>query len=194
MEGRRVGALARAGTTPPDGFEPALRIAVATLAAHAPGVRLLRVVGDAAQVTAPQGVFLALRERRPVLATAVERGLLSGVAATLVGPVDLAPAQAVADGTAVWRVRRAAQAKEQVLPLAQVDTREQPRDAAVLAAVRAIAALDVGAILEVIAEGPGSPAAFARWIDRAGHELLAVERVENLGGRRAIRLLIRRGA
>jgi TusA-related sulfurtransferase len=59
--------------------------------------------------------------------------------------------------------------------------------------MRAISSLEVGAILEVFAEGPGSPAAFARWIDRAGHELMAVERVENVGGRRAIRLLVRRG-
>lgn len=193
MEGRRLGALARASGSPPEAFGAGLRAAMAALAAHAPGVRLLRATDDAAQVTAPRGAFATLRERRPQLATAVERGLLSGVAATVVGPVDLAPADAVGDGV-VWRLRRATRARQQVRPLAQLDTRDTPRDAAVLQAIRAIADLDVGGILEVLAEGPGSPAVFARWIDRAGHELLAVERVDNVGGRRAIRLLIRRGA
>ena len=47
---------------------------------------------------------------------------------------------------------------------------------------------------KVLAEGPGSPAAFARWADRAGHVLLGVERAADAAGRPAIRLLIRKGA
>lgn len=194
MEGRRLAALARAAAEPHDDLEVAVTLALTTLAEHVPGVRLLRVDGEVAHLTAPQGAFVALRERRPVLGAAVERGLLAGATAVLAGPVDIAPAQPLPDGTAVWRLRRAPQAKERVVPIAQVDTRGEPRDAGVLRSMRAIGSLEVGAILEVFAEGPGSPAAFARWIDRAGHELLAVERVDNVGGRRAIRLLIRRGA
>jgi TusA-related sulfurtransferase len=59
--------------------------------------------------------------------------------------------------------------------------------------MRAVTSLHVGDILEVLAEGPGSPAAFARWADRAGHELLGVERATDATGRPAIRLLIRKG-
>ena len=50
--------------------------------------------------------------------------------------------------------------------------------------------LHAGDVLEVLAEGPGSPASFARWADRAGHSLLAVERAQDASGRPAIRLLI----
>jgi TusA-related sulfurtransferase len=60
-------------------------------------------------------------------------------------------------------------------------------------AMRAITALESGAVLEVLAGGPGSPAAFARWADRAGHELIGVERATDDQGKAAIRLLIRKG-
>jgi TusA-related sulfurtransferase len=59
--------------------------------------------------------------------------------------------------------------------------------------MRAVTGLRTGDVLEVLAEGPGSPAAFARWADRAGHVLLGVERATDLAGRPAIRLLIRKG-
>lgn len=192
-EGRRLGALARAGTQPPEDLESAATAVVSALAQHVPGVRLLRVEEEIVDLTAPQGAFVPLRERRPALAAAVERGLLAGAVAVLAGPVDLAPGEQLPDGTVVWRVRRATRAREQAVPIAQVDTRGEHRDAGVMRAMRAISSLEVGAILEVFAEGPGSPAAFARWIDRAGHELMAVERAENVGGRRAIRLLVRKG-
>lgn len=194
VEGWRLGALARATMQPPDDLEEAVGRAVATLTQHAPGVRLLHIEADVVHLTAPQGVFLALRERRDQLAVAIERGLLTGLVAALAGPVDVLAGESLPDGVAVWRIRRATQAVQRQVPIAEVDTRDRTREAGVLQAVAAIAALDVGAILEVLAEGPGSPAAFARWVDRAGHELLAVERVENVRGRRAIRLLIRRGA
>jgi molybdopterin converting factor small subunit/TusA-related sulfurtransferase len=193
VEGRRLGALARRAGTAHEELEAAATEVVATLSQHLPGVRLLRADDGVVDVTAPQGTFASLRERRPHLAAAVERGLLAGAVAVLAGPVDLAPGESLPDGTAVWCIRRAVRAREQVVPIAQVDTRGEHRDAGVVRAMRAASTLDPGAILEVLAEGPGSPAAFARWIDRAGHELLAVERVENAGGRRAIRLLIRKG-
>jgi hypothetical protein len=45
----------------------------------------------------------------------------------------------------------------------------------------------------VLAAGPGAPAAFARWADRAGHQLISVERVVDEDEQPAIRLLLRKG-
>ena len=75
-------------------------------------------------------------------------------------------------------------------PAATLDARGQARDSGVVEAMRAMTDLHAGDVLEVLAEGPGSPASFARWADRAGHSLLAVERAQDAGGRPAIRLLI----
>ena len=60
--------------------------------------------------------------------------------------------------------------------------------------MRTITDLSPGDVLEVLAEGPGSPAVFARWADRAGHALIAVERAQDATGRPAIRLLIEKAA
>jgi TusA-related sulfurtransferase len=79
-------------------------------------------------------------------------------------------------------------------PDASVDARGLAREAGVVQAMRTITGLGAGDVLEVLAEGPGSPAAFARWADRAGHVLLGVERATDATGRPAIRLLIRKGA
>jgi DNA-binding transcriptional ArsR family regulator/TusA-related sulfurtransferase len=51
-----------------------------------------------------------------------------------------------------------------------------------------------GAHLEVLTDAAGAPAAYARWADRAGHRILAVDRIRDLDGRPAVRILIRRAA
>ncbi|MDP8977961.1 MAG: sulfurtransferase TusA family protein, partial [Actinomycetota bacterium] len=94
----------------------------------------------------------------------------------------------------VWRVRPAGPAaRSDQVATQRLDTRGMPREAGVVGAMRSIVALGAGEMLEVLTEGPGSPAAFARWADRAGHQLLAVERFADHTGRPAIRLLIRKG-
>jgi high-affinity K+ transport system ATPase subunit B len=61
-------------------------------------------------------------------------------------------------------------------------------------AMQAIGRLRPGAHLEVLTATDGAPAAYARWADRAGHRITAVDRVRDHEGRPAVRILIRRAA
>jgi TusA-related sulfurtransferase len=89
---------------------------------------------------------------------------------------------------------QAAPSRSSIEPASRMDARGLQREAGVVKAMRAVTTLRPGEVLEVLAEGPGSPAAFARWVDRAGHELLGVERAVDETGRPGIRLLIRKGS
>ena len=46
--------------------------------------------------------------------------------------------------------------------------------------------------LEVLTDLQGAPAAFARWADRAGHEIVDVTRIRDVKGKQAVRLLLRK--
>jgi len=80
------------------------------------------------------------------------------------------------------------------LPAATVDARSASFDRGVVRAMQAIGRLRPGAHLEVLTEAAGAPAAYARWADRAGHRIVAVDRIRDLAGRPAVRILIRRAA
>lgn len=125
---------------------------------------------------------------RQDVATAFERGLLEGA-------LRAAGARAVVEPTddMAWRVRRTPGSIRPARPVATVDARDAGREAGVVEAMRAATALTAGEVLEVLTRGPGAPAAFARWADRAGHALLAVERVGD-DDAPAIRLLVRKGS
>lgn len=154
--------------------------------------------GDADQVLLGRvgGALEPLRPVRGGLASALEWGLLSGAFARLWRPVQLSPVAGANDSQG-WAVRLATSsptASRLLVTIAgRVDARNAPRETGVVRAMRAITALEPGTVLEVLAGGPGSPAAFARWADRAGHELIGVERATDDLGTPAIRLLIRKG-
>lgn len=182
---------------------------VASLAdAAATVARILRADGHLVRVTGTDGTatFLsrisgpidALRAVRGGLASALEWGLLTGAFSKVWRQVQVSPlAEPAGSGEPGWAVRIAssspATSRLLVTVAGRVDARNTPRETGVVRAMRAITALDPGAVLEVLAGGPGSPAAFARWADRAGHELIGVERATDDHGRAAIRLLIRKG-
>jgi predicted ArsR family transcriptional regulator/TusA-related sulfurtransferase len=151
---------------------------------------------DQARLSQVGGAIDPLRPVRGGLASALEWGLLSGAFARLWRPVQVAPRSGVDDGQG-WTVRPASSsptASRLLVTIAgRVDARNAPRETGVVRAMRAITALEPGTVLEVLAGGPGSPAAFARWADRAGHELIGVERAADDQGTPAIRLLIRKG-
>jgi predicted ArsR family transcriptional regulator/TusA-related sulfurtransferase/molybdopterin converting factor small subunit len=177
---RRKAALAEAAQT-----------ALAALRPCAPQVRAVGTGEDWIDVTGLRDVVGPLVGIRPDLADAFERGLWSGALAAAGSPVTLLDAGVLPGGGRVWRARAiAARARVHADPCARVDTRGLPRDEAVVAAVRAAQAVSRGDVLEVLTEGAGSPAAFARWADRSGHQLLAVERAADGA---AIRLLVRKG-
>lgn len=209
LEAARLVAAARAA---PDVRENRLAslaeaadIAVRALQPWIPQARVLRVTQDWVELAGVRTLFATLVGSRPELADALERGLIAGALAAAGAPVVLGEAPAEPSGERrdpqapargpVWRARRVTtpSARAGLEPARTVDARGQNREAGVVRAMRTATGLRAGDVLEVLAEGPGSPAAFARWADRAGHELLGVERATDADGRAAIRLLIRKG-
>jgi TusA-related sulfurtransferase len=79
-------------------------------------------------------------------------------------------------------------------PAETVDARGATYQAGVVATMRAIVPLKPGAYLEVLTDTQGAPAAFARWADRAGHQVVDVARIRDMKGRQAVRLLLRKAA
>jgi predicted ArsR family transcriptional regulator/TusA-related sulfurtransferase len=178
------------------GLDAAATTAVRALRSHSPEARIVKSGSDWVDVAGVRGIFKLLDGVRGDLAEALERGLLYGAFAAAGAMVTLADAGTAPGGGQTWRARVAApvSARAAIERAATVDARGLAREAGVVAAMRAITALQPDEVLEVLAEGPGSPAAFARWADRAGHVLLGVERAADAAGRPAIRLLIRKGA
>lgn len=161
-------------------------------------VDIHRSDGDRVLLSRLGGVVEPLRPVRGGLTSALEWGLLSGAFTRVWRPVQLSPVADVDGGGAPgWVVSAspsgAAGTRMLVTVASRLDARNSPRETGVVRAMRAITALQPGAVLEVLTGGPGSPAAFARWADRAGHELIGVERATDEQGRSAIRLLIRKG-
>lgn len=199
-EGRRlVAARAEGGPARADRGGGRLRgsaaAAVLALRAFAPDVRVLRSGDDWVDVAGLRDLFALLQGVRAELADALERGLLAGAIAGAGTPVTLQEAGTLPDGSRIWRARQmvAPSARTVADPSRSLDARSLPRETGVVHAMREVTRLRAGEVLEVLAEGPGAPAAFARWVDRAGHELLGVERATDDTGRPAIRLLIRKG-
>jgi TusA-related sulfurtransferase len=165
------------------------------LLGYAPDGHVVRSGEGWVDVSGAAKVFTDVDGLRPDLADALARGLLAGAIAASGASVTVAAAGTLPGGEPVWRVRPSGATQSPgPSPARSVDARGLHREAGVVRALRAVTALRPGDVLEVLAEGPGSPAAFARWADRAGHQLLGVERVVDPGGRAAIRLLIRKGA
>ncbi len=198
-EGRRlIAALrgnggSRSGAATP---EEAAALAIRALRPSAPQLRVVRSGDDWVDVTGLRDLVAPLVGVRPDLADALERGLLAGALAAAAGmPIVLADVGTLTGGAPVWRARSAIQpsARAAVDPTTSIDTRGQARETGVVHAMRVVARLRPGDVLEVLTEGAGSPAAFARWLDRSGHQLIAVERAADDAGRPAIRLLIRKG-
>lgn len=196
-EGRRL-VLAVGAGKPERGPVPlaeAAATAVRALRPFAPEARVVRSGQDWADIAGLRELFTLLVGVRPELADALERGLLAGALAAAGSPVSLSDAGTLPGGTHLWRARANVTPSARTLadPVARIDTRGAARETGVVNAMRAVTRLRAGDVLEVLAEGPGSPAAFARWADRAGHQLLGVERAVDDTGRPAIRLLIRKG-
>lgn len=190
--------LAERNDEPADSLAEAAMTVTRVLRTDGYVVRVNSVDGDSVVLSRIGGAVEALRPVRGGLASALEWGLLTGAFAKVWRPVQVSPlAEPGVGGEAGWTVRIASSNPSAnrllVTVSGRVDARKAPRETGVVRAMRAITGLEPGAVLEVLAGGPGSPAAFARWADRAGHELIGVERATDDRGRAAIRLLIRKG-
>ena len=192
-EGRRLVRPHEPGE--PATLAEAAEVVVRALRPHLPASRVVKAGDTRVDLTGTGPAFASLSATRPALAEAMQRGLLEGAFAAAGHTVTVSEAGLLPEGDQVWRARAAGEpgGGRGPRPAHRVDARGMPREHGVVRAMREVVRLRAGEVLEVIAEGPGSPAAFARWADRAGHELLGVERVVDRSGRPAIRLLIRKG-
>ena len=178
-----------------DGLEAAAATVVRALRSHSPEVRIVKAGSDWVDLAGVRGIFKMLDSLRSELAEALERGLVVGAFSAVGANVALADAGTAPGGGQTWRAKTVApvSGRTAIEPQDTVDARGLAREAGVVKAMRTITGLNAGDVLEVLAEGPGSPAAFARWADRAGHVLLGVERATDATGQPAIRLLLRKG-
>jgi predicted ArsR family transcriptional regulator/TusA-related sulfurtransferase len=186
QQGRKLVA-ATGGRADTRDFEAAAVIAVEALRAAFPEARIADVADEKLAV---QGLEVGLRiigevdgEVGDALAVGFLRGALAAAGA---------PATVTASGGRVVAELDEAGLGAQPSPVATVDNRGQTYQRGVVAAMRAIVPLRPGDHLEVLTDGQGAPAAYARWADRAGHQLLDVARTRDVKGRPAVRLLLRK--
>lgn len=174
---------------PPDDFGTAVEEVAKALAVAIPSVRVAGREDGAVDVDGVDGIFRVLAATRPRLARALERGLLSGALAALGATASIAEV-----GGAPGRLRvRPTATTTTTRPVGRVDARGGSHEAGVEQVKSLLGDLEPGQVIEVLASGPGAPAAFARWADRAGHQLISVERALDEHDQPAIRLLLRRG-
>lgn len=185
-QGRRL-VSAAAGRADTRDFHAAAVIAVEALRAAFPEARLAGVEDDEATV---EGLEVGLRlvgevdgEVGDALATGFLRGALAAAGA---------PAQVTARAGRVSARLDEAGLGAQPSPTATVDVRGEAYQRGVVATMRAIVPLRSGDHLEILTDGQGAPAAFARWADRAGHQIVDVSRIRDVRGRPAVRVLLRK--
>ncbi|MEX1162618.1 MAG: helix-turn-helix domain-containing protein [Nitriliruptor sp.] len=185
-QGRKLVA-ADAGRADTRDFAAAAVIAVEALRAAFPEVRLASTDDD---VVVVEGLEVGLRlvgevdgEVGDALATGFLRGALAAAGA---------PATVEAKGGRVTAVLDEAGLGAQPSPTTTVDVRGDDFQRGVVATMRATVPLRPGDHLEILTDGQGAPAAFARWADRAGHQIVDVARVRDVRGKPAVRVLLRK--
>lgn len=186
-QGRKLVSVA-AGRADTRDFQAAAVIAVEALRAAFPEARLA-VVDDEDRVVV-EGLEVELRlvgEVDGAVGDALAVGFLRG-ALSAAG----APAQVEAVGGKVTAVLDEAGIGGMPSPVASVDARGEPYQRGVIEAMRAIVPLRPGEHLEVLTDAQGAPAAYARWADRSGHQVVDVARVRDVKGKAAVRILLRK--
>lgn len=170
-------------------FEAAVTVAVEALRRAFPEARVEGLHEDHAHVAGLEVALRIIGEVDARVGDALARGFLRGA-------ISAAGAPAIVTSRA--GVLRAALDPgghgSHPSPDTTLDVRGHTYEAGVVAAVRALEALPPGGHLEILTDLAGAPAAFARWADRAGHLIIDVARVRDLGGGKAIRLLLRKAA
>ena len=186
-QGRRIVAAA-GGRATSRSFEAALLVALGALRSAFPGAHL-RSDGDGSSgIDGIRSELGAVGDVDAPLADALAVGFVRGAIAAAGAGADV-------EVTDITVRARAAQGDGALpLPAASVDARGVGFDRGVVRAMQAIGRLRPGAHLEVLTAADGAPAAYARWADRAGHRITAVDRVRDHEGRPAVRILIRRAA
>lgn len=186
-QGRRLVAVA-GGRAASRTFDAAMLVALEGLRAAFPGAHLRQDDDGARVLDGVRSELAIVGDVDEALADALVVGIVRGALAAAGANADVE----VAEGSV--RARPAAGDGALPLPAASVDARKVAFDRGVVRAMQAIGRLRPGAHLEVLTDGAGAPAAFARWADRAGHAITAVDRIRDRDGRPAVRIVIRRAA
>ncbi|MEX2324569.1 MAG: helix-turn-helix domain-containing protein [Nitriliruptoraceae bacterium] len=185
-QGRKLVA-ATAGRADTRDFEAAAVIATEALRTAFPEVRLDVVDSDAVVV---EGLEVGLRlvgEVDGSVGDALAVGLLRGALAAAG-----APARVDARNGVVRAELDEAGLGAMPSPAETIEARGLDYQRGVAKAMRTMQALRPGDHLEVFTDTPGAPAAYARWADRSGHQVLDVSRVRDARGRPAVRILLRK--
>ena len=185
-QGRRL-VTAHGGRASSRPLDAAVRFAAEALGPAFPD---LRARGD------ETGGFIldGVRDRLGLIAE-VDAALADALAAGFVrGAVSASGGAATVESVGVTVVVRPVGDGMQPVAAASIDARGRSYDRGVVQAMRAASGLRPGAHLEVLTDAAGAPAAYARWADRAGHRIVAVDRIRDFDGRPAVRILIRKAA
>jgi len=189
-QGRRLVAAA-AGRAAHRELGAAAVVAVEALRAAFPEVRLTDDPAGAApdHAVVVEGLEVSLRLIGEVdgsvgdaLAVGFLRGALAAAGAPAIVHARDGRVRAERDARAVGAVPG---------PVATIDARGRRLEQGVDEAVRVAGSLRPGDHLEVLTDLEGAPAAYARWADRAGHELVDVARVRDARGRPTVRIMLR---
>ncbi len=168
-------------------FEAAAVVAVEALGEAFPEVRIEETGDETATVAGLEVGLRLVGEVDGQVGDALACGLLRGAIAAAG-----APGEVTAAGGRVVAELDEGGIGGQPAPVTTVDARGETYQAGVVATMREIVPLRPGSYFEVLADTEGAPAAFARWADRAGHEVADVSRIRDVEGRRAVRLLLRK--
>lgn len=184
--GRRL-VTAAAGRADGRDFAAAAVVAVEALRAAFPEARLANQTDETVDV---EGLEVGLRligEVDGAVGDALARGFLRGALAAAGAPVTVASRA----GRVTARIDHGG-VGSLPSPADGVDARGRTYQQGVVATMRAMVGLRPGDHLEVLTDLQGAPAAFARWADRAGHEIVDVTRIRDVHGKQAVRLLLRK--
>lgn len=184
-EGRRL-VDASAGRAQARDLEAAVVVAVEGLRTAFPEARVVRTDEDVAVI---EGLDVGLRligEVDGKVGDALARGFVRGAVAAAGG------ASTVRSDRGRITIEVDASGDAQPRPVARLDTRGRTYQAGIALTMQAMQDVRTGHHVEVMTDLKGAPAAFARWADRAGHEVVDVTHVRDVRGKVAIRLLLRK--
>lgn len=170
-------------------FEAAAVVAVEALRRAFPEIRIEEAGQQRAVVAGLEVGLRLVGEVDGQVGDALACGFLRGAVAAAG-----APARVSASGGRVTAELDKAGLGRHPTPEATVDARGQTYQAGVVTTMREIVSLRPGSYIEVLTDTEGAPAAFARWADRAGHQVVDVARIRDVDGDRAVRLLLRKAA
>jgi predicted ArsR family transcriptional regulator/TusA-related sulfurtransferase len=185
-QGRKL-VSAVAGRAAARDLDAAAVVAVEALKAAFPEVRLAGVADEQVVIEGFDAGLRLIGEVDGQVGDALTIGFVRGALAAAG-----APARVTARAGRAVAVLDADTVGVAPAPAGSVDVRRLLSDAGVRTAMRAMEGLAPGDHLEVLTDVEGSPAAYARWADRAGHEVVDVARVRDPRGRRAVRVLLRK--